>query len=202
LVVISGCAVGQKYAIENADPNFMIAGKNTVAVTVQDAREYVVSGRNQPQLAGIIRGGWGNPFYVSTNSNRPLAEDMTESVSNSLSKKKFRVAPVTVLPTDDTVAVTKKLSSSGADKLIYLKVMEWKPDLGAGGNLGLTFNFNLAVINPSGAPLAEKNLDGFDNLGQLKGFGFMPVYEQKVCDAFSRKMEALFNSEPIVKALE
>ncbi|MBU0481279.1 MAG: hypothetical protein KKG47_09270 [Proteobacteria bacterium] len=199
--ILSGCAVGQKYAIEQADPNLSLAGSGSVAVTVQDQREYIVSGRNQPQLAGIIRGGWGNPFFVSTTSNRPLVEDMAESLSNSLNKKGFKVTPVTVLPQDDAVAVAGKLTTAGGDKLIHLGLLEWKPDMGAAGNLGLKFDFRLAVMNGSGNVLAQKDLTGFDDLGQLRGARFMVIYEQKVREAFSSKMEQLFNSPEVLQAL-
>jgi hypothetical protein len=199
---IGGCAVGQTYSVLNASPDLTMSGDAALAVGVQDQRDYIVSQRNQPQQAGIIRGGWGNPFYVTTTSGRPLAEDMCESICKALRRRGFQPVVVDTVPSEDKAAVVEKLKTTGTDRAVYLALREWKPDLGAGGNLGLTYDLILSVYAASGDLLAERGTAGHDDLGELKGMGFIEVYEEKVSTAFARKTEALFNAPEILAALK
>jgi hypothetical protein len=200
--MIGGCAVGQTYSVVDASPDLSMSGNAPLAVGVQDQRDYVVSQRNEPQQAGIIRGGWGNPFYVTTTSGRPLAEDMCESICNALKRRGYHPVVIDMAPSKDETAVVQKLQTAGAERAVYLALREWKPDLGAGGNLGLTYDLLLSVYTSSGKLLAETSTEGHDDLGKLKGMGFIEVYEEKVSAAFARKTEALFNTPDIVAAME
>jgi hypothetical protein len=199
---IGGCAVGQTYSIVNAAPDLAMSGDTSLAVGVQDQREYVVSQKNQPQQAGIIRGGWGNPFYVTTTSGRPLSEDMCESICNALKRRGFEPVVVATAPSEDKAAVLKKLKGTGSGHALFFALREWKPDLGAGGNLGLTYDLILSVYSTSGELLAEKGTSGHDDLGRLKGMGFIKVYEEKVSEAFALKAEALFNAPEILAVIQ
>ena len=202
VLITTSCAVNQKYTVTNAAPDFKISGTDILSVAVQDQRAYVISKKNKPQLSGIIRGGWGNPFYVTTTSGRPLAEDMCEALNNSLNKKGYQATCINIAPDCAYNDVLKKLTAEGAQKAVFLGLKEWKPDLGAGGNLGLNYDFKLQVVNSSGNVTAEKDLSGNDNLGKLRGMGFLKVYEKNVSDAFQQKLEEMFNSPDIIKAMQ
>jgi len=202
VLISTSCAVNQKYTVTQADPDFKFSGTNVISVGVQDQREPVVSQRNKPQLSGIIRGGWGNPFYVTTTSGRPLAEDMCIVLSNALNKKGYQAIRVSLAPGDAYNDVLKRLSEKGAPQAVFLSFKEWKPDLGAGGNLGLNYDFKLQVVDSSGNVRAEKHLSGHDHLGKIKGMGFLKVYEKRVSDAFQQKLEEMFNSPDMVEAMK
>ena len=203
VLVTTSCAVNQKYTLTQAAPDFKISGTDILAVAVQDQREYVISQKNKPQLCGIIRGGWGNPFYITTTSGRPLAEDMCEALSNSLNKKGYQATCINIAPDCAYNDVLKKLTEKGAKRAVFLSLKEWQPDRSAWENLGLNYDFKLQVVNSSGNVTAEKFLSGHDNLGKSKGgFKALKVYEKNVSDAFEKKLEEMFNSPDIIKAMK
>jgi len=204
IVLITTSCYSLKYTVTHASPDFKISGTDILAVAVQDQREYIVSKMNKPQLCGIIRGGFGNPFYVTTTSGRPLAEDMCESLSNSLNKKGYQAISVNIATDCAYNDVLKKLTEKGAQQAVFLGFKEWKPDGIGGGNLGLNYDFKLQVVNSSGNVTAEKDLSGHDNLGKLRGIGMrlMKAYEKKVSDAFQQKLEEMFNSPDIIRAMK
>ena len=201
LALLAGCAVGQKYSLDQAQFQLTGKGSGALALAVQDSREYVVSGRNEPALAGIIRGGWGNPFYVTTSSAQPLATDMAAALTNSLKSKGYEVESITVTPQQDDAAVIALLTAAGAKRLLHLKLTEWKPDLGPGGGLSLLYGFVLTVRSDQGVLLATEEVQGSDDLGTVRGMGFMPIYEEKVRQAFAAKMNQLFATASVQKAM-
>ena len=82
-----GCAVGQKYHYDNVIGDLYVSGNKTIGVVTQDKRPYILSGKKTINFVGIMRGGYGNPFNVVTESGQPLVDDMTQSICLSLSKR-------------------------------------------------------------------------------------------------------------------
>jgi len=200
--LLGACAVGQKYNLTTASPDLKIASPTAIGVGVQDKRDYVVSGRNQPRIAGLVRGGWGNPFYVTTTSGRPLVEDMQESICNAIKQKGVNPLPVTLVPAEADADVIKEMTATGARRSLLLRLKEWQPDFSSGGTLALKFNMELSVLNASGIMVASKNVSGNDTLGKkIWGTSFMKVYQQKVSEAFAQKIEVLFNDPEVMKGL-
>jgi hypothetical protein len=199
MFIASGCVVGQSYSVVNVTPEFEPAGKGAVAVASQDQRSYVVSGKNEPQVVGILRGGFGNPFYMTTSSGRPLADEMGDVITDALKKKGFKTIPVVVAAPEPIVQVRKKLADTGADKLIHFQIKKWKSD--AYANIRLEYFLNLTVFDRKSKLLAEKESSGDESLGSA-GFDTARGVRQKVPEAFKKKLEELFNAPEIVKALE
>ena len=54
-------------------------------LAVQDFRPYVLNGDEEPGFVGLQRGGYGNPFDVTTLTGRPMTEDMAEAMVKGLS---------------------------------------------------------------------------------------------------------------------
>jgi hypothetical protein len=72
LLVLEGCAVGQRYAYSDANlPLARVSSGASIGLGVRDARPYVVSGNKAPTFVGVMRGGFGNPFDVQTQSGQP-----------------------------------------------------------------------------------------------------------------------------------
>ena len=196
--LLYGC-IKYAYSVTGVVPEFGPGGTGAVAVASQDLRDYVVSGRNVPQLVGVVRGGFGNPVYMKTDSGRPLAEEMGEVISAALEKKGFRTQSVTVSPTEAMPQVQQKLVDSGADKLIHFQIKKWKSD--TYNRIRLEYNLSASVMDRSGRLLAEKEISGDDNLGGA-GFNIVTGTRKKVPEAFKEIMEDLFNAPEIQNALE
>ena len=194
----SGCAVGNKYNYSNVMADIATPGNSSVSVATHDQREYVVSGAKAPQFIGLQRGGFGNPFNVSTQSNRPLADDITDNITASLSQKGFKAMPVAVSFSDKPEAVLEKAKAANADRIVLLTLNEWKSDTYA--NVALQFNVTMSVYDKDGKKLAGKTIEGRDNLG---GSSWNPpAHARKALPAaLKEKLEQLLNSPEIAKNL-
>jgi len=197
-ILTGGCAAGNKYTYHDAVAGITARGTKTVSVATHDRRGYVVDGSKSPDFTGLQRGGFGNPFDVSTGSGKALAEDMTAVMSASLAKSGFKAVPVTVLHSEDQAAVMEKLKKSGGESLLLLTLKEWKSDTYT--NVGLIYDVTLKVFDRGGSPVAEKNLKGEDNLG---GSAWNPPAHARkaVPEAFGKKIEELFNAPEIAGSL-
>ena len=65
-LMIVGCAFGQKQDYLQAHPVLEYTNKARVAVGVQDPRPYILDHDKDEGFVGLQRGGYGNPFDVST----------------------------------------------------------------------------------------------------------------------------------------
>lgn len=198
-ILANGCAVGNKYSYHNTVANIQASGSKTVSIATHDQREYILSGRKHPDFVGLQRGGYGNPFNVSTESEKPLAEDMTKTIAASLSGKGFKAVPIMVSHSENEVAAVDKLNASLGEILILLILNEWKSDTAT--NVALIYDVTLKVYDNAKNPLTEKSLKGRDD---LKGdFWNPPAYaKEHVPKAFKQKIEELFNSPEIIKTLQ
>jgi len=199
MIIASGC-IKYTYSLTNVKPELYPAGNSSVAVASQDQRSYVVSGENIPQLVGVIRGGFGNPLYMTTASRRPLADEMGDVITGALKKKGFKTIPVVVAATEPIEQVRKKLADTGAEKMIHFQIKKWKSD--SWNNLRLEYIINLTVFDTKGKLLAEKESSGDENLGWVAGMKIVGTTRKKVQEAFKKKLEELFNAPDIIKALE
>lgn len=194
----SGCAVGNRYAYSTVVLEPTLSGSGPLGVATQDRREYVLSGNKGPQFVGLQRGGYGNPFDVRTSTGRPLAEDMTTAIVAALAKRGFQPVAVTVAPGADAAEVRRALFKDGAERGLLLTLVEWKSDTYVG--VGLPYDITLAVLDKAGTVLAEKRMNGRDDLGG--SFWNPPSHaKEAVPRAFKAKLDALLSDAAIAGAL-
>jgi hypothetical protein len=199
VLFLGGCAVGQKIPYHDAGLELNASGNILVAVTAQDSRSYVKNGEKDRMYVGNFRGGFGNPFDVSTESGKPLADDMSSVICASLEKKGFTCTPVSVEPNESQIQITDKLKATNAKSLILLTINEWLSSTYQ--NTGLTYDMLLTVMDNQGAKLAEKNLKGEEELG---GSFLNPPGHAKeaVPEAYKKKLELLLNDAAVMNALK
>jgi hypothetical protein len=63
--------------------------QNRVYVNVQDERPYVKNGDKDPWYVGKYRGGFGNPWDVTTENDIPLAELLSKDLTEALLAEGF-----------------------------------------------------------------------------------------------------------------
>ena len=196
--LLVGCAVGNRHAYHTVVAAAAVSGAGQIGIVTHDQRPYVLSGNKEPQFVGLQRGGYGNPFDVRTGENRPLADDMTQALANSLKQKGFQAVPIIVAHSENPDRVRERLAQSGAPRGLLLTLREWKSDTFS--NTSLVYDVTLRVLDASGQVLGEKRLQGDDNLGG--DFLNPPGHAREaVPRAFKAKLEALLNDESIVRAL-
>ena len=192
---LGGCAFGRTYSYGNANLNLPITSSSSVAVAVQDARPYVLSGNKPERFVGLMRGGFGNPFDVNTQSGGPIAVEMRDAVVKALQNKGIQATPVTVAPSDPQSRARRLVADSKAGKGILVTLKEWKSDTMMATSL--YYDVSLAVLDASGNTLAENAIKGSDNLGSL---GLSP--NAGIAATFVKKFEILFDDPKVLAALK
>jgi hypothetical protein len=90
----------------------MVAANGTaVAVNVHDERPYVKSGDKAPYFIGKYRGGFGNPWDVTTQDKQPLAGLLQRDLATELQALGQRV----VAPAE-------------AARMLDVAIMDWNFD--------------------------------------------------------------------------
>ena len=199
LLLLTGCAVGNKHTYNDVNADISIAGNSTVAMATHDQRSYVQNGDKPADFVGLQRGGFGNPFDITTVSGNSLAQDFTETIARSLASKGFQTTPVIVNYSDTAERVKTILLHTGAQRLMLLTLYEWKSDTYT--NTALIYDARLEVFDENGKTIAQKSISGRDDLG---GSALNPpAYAKKAIPvAFKEKIEILLNDSDVSKALE
>jgi hypothetical protein len=194
--IITGCAVGQTYNYQQADIELPVMGEGKLGLAVLDNRPYVLSGDKKANFVGLQRGGFGNPFDVTTGSGNPLAEVFYVILAAELSENGFEVMDLHLTSSDGRL-VAGAITSSGAHRSVILTVDEWKTD--AFMNFGLTYDLDLQIFDESGSLLAEKDSSGHEDLG---GAGMESRNSDVAIQSFESRVGKLFNSPEIKSVLQ
>lgn len=196
-LVIVGCASNNRYDYRSQAVTLPLRTTEPVAVVlfVEDHRPYVLNGDKPAQFVGLQRGGWGNPFDVTTTSGRPLTEDMQMSVASGLGNAGYRV--VSARSGSNPSVLTGLARQQQATRIIRLKVREWRSDIYMG--IRLQYDLELAVHDADGRLLAEKTLQGDGPVGGGKLTGSRN--SQHMVQEFSKRIGYLFNHPSIRSAL-
>lgn len=193
----TGCAVGNKHSY-TMGPDLSLEGTRSVAVAAQDARPYVLNKEKTGDFVGLQRGGFGNPFDVSTESGKPLAEDFAAAIAASLSRRGFKATAVGVAPSAALPDVRALASQAGVERVALVSIHDWKSDTYQ--NTALAYELVLRVFDANGTELASNRVSGRDNLG---GSAFNPPAHAKgaVPTAYRAKLAELFGTEAVIKSL-
>ncbi|NKB57362.1 MAG: hypothetical protein GKS00_13630 [Alphaproteobacteria bacterium] len=198
-ILSGGCAVGVTHEYDAADTTFDIKTESKVAVATHDQRFYIVDGDKEANFVGLSRGGYGNPFNVTTASEKPLADDFSASVVAALSASGTTGQAIDVSPDDQESQARAKLLAAKANRSIFLTINEWKADTYF--NTKLTYNVLLRIFDANGNERADKQIQGEDNLG---GHPVNPPGHSRevVPVAFREKLKELFGDPKIKAALQ
>jgi hypothetical protein len=198
-IALGGCAVGNKHAYHEAAPMAAPRTDKAVAIASHDQREYVRSGRSQPDLVGMQRGGFGNPFDVRTESGRTLAAEFTAAMRGALERNGIRVIAVDTKATEDEQGIVANLRATKGERQLLLAIREWLTDSMV--NTELSYDLRLTVTDDSGKQLATKQLAGKRDLG---GSAMNPPAHAKAVapGAFKDAVESLLNSPEITAGLK
>jgi hypothetical protein len=200
LLLAQGCAVGVRIPYENVMLDVKASGADTkIGVVALDLRPYILSGEKSPEYVGTCRGGYGNPFNVSTQSGKPLAEVMADAISSGLRRKGFEIVPVQVSRDPQSGDAECKFVASPGKRIVMLVVTLWKSDTFQ--NTALIYDASLKVLDQAGGLVAESSVSGKDNLG---GSAWNPpaAARRAVPEAFKKKIEELLNHPDVVNALQ
>ncbi|HET9475803.1 MAG TPA: hypothetical protein VFO82_18020 [Steroidobacteraceae bacterium] len=195
-LALGGCAVGQKFSYADGYIALLPGRSDTpAAVAVLDQRSYILSGDKRENFVGLSRGGYGNPFNVTTKTGAPMAVDMASAVARALEANGQPAKAVVVPVAGGTEGAKSALLSSGAERLMLFTLREWKTDTMA--RTGLWFDVTLDVFDAAGETLASKQITGQEISG-----GTIVSAEKDAQKWFSEKIGLLLDNRDIASAMK
>jgi hypothetical protein len=194
-----GCVVGQKIAYQDGTPHFLARAPIVLALDVQDRRDEVSRGEKKPTYVGVFRGGFGNPFDVSTASGAPLAVDFRSVIGRGLAARGYRVTSAPVATPAASADALASLAKTGAPRALLVQLVVWNSDTYNGTTL--TYDVRARVLElPSGRQLATARLARERDLGAsfFDPGGNAKEAVPRACRAI---LEELLNAAAMVEAL-
>ena len=184
VLVLSGCVVGQELDISYDPPEAIsVADGTPINVSVIDVRPYVTSGEKAPYYIGKYRAGFGIPYDVSTDGDRPLAELLERDLRKELASLGFRAL-------------------SGTESLTTLRVSikDWIFDTYVDG----IFKYTLLVEVLRGANVvASKDSTDAVNVQGSMWTGGKGAFEKAMPDLYKGAIESVIQDSPeILEALQ
>lgn len=198
-VYLAGCVAGQEYNYEDSSMDIPVkpSEKRTLILSVQDLRPYVLSGDKESNFVGLQRGGFGEPWGVTTASGDPMTEDMSEAIVSGLKDAGYNAFNT---PGKNEVSyLTKTASKHDASRIVILKVFEWKSDVYV--NVTLHCDLELNILDVEGKLLA-KSSDKF--IGSIAGGSWATTDENSkaMTDEFTKRVRNLFTTDEVRKTLQ
>jgi hypothetical protein len=197
LFVVTGCAVGNKYDYHTRTIDLPVKSEmhKKVILDVEDLRPYVQSGKKKPNFVGLQRGGFGNPFDVTTASGNSLAMDMKESITRALNDSGY-----------EAVSINKELNKESLGnialkndvaRIIILTINEWKSDVYM--NITLYCDLVLRIYNDTGSLMVENDMKLQEEIGGAQISA--SKNSDTVSSEFGRRIGYLFNKKEVRDAL-
>ena len=193
--LVVGCAAGNRYnyRAQSVQLPLKTSAQSLIVLTVEDLRPYVVTGEKGADFVGLQRGGFGNPFDVTTVSGEPLVQDMLFAVAGGLENAGYAVTAVT--GKSQMAQLVEVARQNQADRIVWLRVHEWRSDIYM--SIGLGYDLRLAVYDANGNLLAQNQTRGHEAVGGGKLTA--DRNSQHMALEFSKRIGYLFNG-PAIRA--
>ena len=156
LVLAAFLAGGCATPIDKGDatPKLARGAEANVAVSVIEARPYVLAGDKTPKFEGIFRGAFGIPHTID-RPNRPaddrFVDYLAEMLKDGLAGAGHGVSVVKLPVNASLDSAWTKLAETGAGRFIVIRVLESNWDAGGiSGNFVYKYEFDLRVATRAG----------------------------------------------------
>ncbi len=140
-LLLAGCVVGQSISGSYVPQATTVAPTGQeVQLVVTDDRAIVKSGDKAAYYVGRYRGGFGNPFDVSTPNKEPLATVLARDLTAELAALGYRTG------------------AAGAPRSLKVSIVEWNFDGYQNGKFW--YDLDVRVLDAAGQSLARKRVNG------------------------------------------
>ena len=180
-VLLGGCVVGQ-----SVSPTYDVgpAGAATgapVTLTVHDERPYVKSGEKPAYFIGQYRGGFGNPWNVSTEGDQPIAVLLQRDLAKELQSLGHPV-----------------VAQSAGVRVLDVAIVEYQFD--GYQNAKFWYLFNVRVIGPDGKVIAESVVQDNQVIQGTLWEGAKGGIEKKMPELYAGAIRKLVRDNPTISA--
>jgi hypothetical protein len=124
----AGSAINRTANYSYAWPSISYSADKDITVGVIDKRPYVTNGKIKESYVGLMRGGFGNPWYMHTESGKALSEDILRAVKSGFMNANIAVSSVALSPNMGKQETVDKLRTKDSYRKILITVNEWKSD--------------------------------------------------------------------------
>jgi len=178
--LLGGCVVGQSLPAEyQATPATVSAGGAKVAVTVADERAFVKNGDKPPYFIGQYRGGFGNPWDVTTKDKVPLASLLQRDLETELKALGYVVVPRT-----------------DASRVLDVSIADWKFDGMVNGKFW--YELHARVKGADGAQLASSDVKDSQVIEGSIWTGAKGAIEAKMPELYAGAIRKLVRENPAI----
>lgn len=178
--LLGGCVVGQSLPAEyQAPPAAVAAGRAKVAVVVADERTYVKSGDKPPYFIGQYRGGFGNPWDVTTKDKAPLANLLERDLVNEIKSLGYVVVP-----------------RADASRVLDVSIADWKFDGMVNGKFW--YELHERVMGADGSQLASSNVMDSQVIEGSVWTGAKGAFEAKMPELYAGAIRKLVRENPAI----
>jgi len=188
------CASGHTIDYHSTVPTVSWHGSGAVALVVVDQRPEIVDGRRHSNWVGNSRGGFGNPFEVTTADGQSLSANLTQVMKRGLEKAGISV-PLAVPASGAEPELVRQLAAAHASRAVVVKIAKWKSD-----SLVLTslrYELFANVTDDQGRLLGQSRTSGDEVMNEN-------IYGVKddLSRVYARAVDALLNAPPFVRAMQ
>lgn len=171
-------------------------GARPTAVTVIDQRPYVVDGDESPKFIGTERGNWSQTVDITTESDRPFADDLADVIAGALASGGVQAKAFALPHGSDEDTALAAFRAQGAERLLAVRVMEWRTD--SYTRVNMKWRFEAAVYDPAGAVLGRSSVGGSAPVGNTTAREVSSMITQR---ELSRQLSHLLGDPAITRAL-
>jgi len=198
-LVVSGCAIGNKYKIADVEAKLQATGSVAIVVASLDHRPPIVDKSSPETYVGMVRGGYGNPFDATTKSDLPFSFAVSKAICNALNRKGFTASSLPVKPNMTEQQVVDLLLAKNKDKAMLVIIKQWESD--SFYNLNIGYDFLLKVFNRDGRLLATSEAKDSVAVSGSIMTGSLELSKKEVPATFRKAIETLLNTQDVMQAL-
>jgi hypothetical protein len=198
LCLLTSCAISRKVEYDGVYAN-VPAFKQQIALASWDQREQVINGNRKPDFVGYTRSSGGIAYPMGTANGMPFTDNMTSSISVSLSKQGSTVTDITTYFNEKELLIIDQLKKTKSNRLILIECRQFHTD--GYGATSLMYDLRLNVYTEKGDLIKQKIFSGNKPLGGSVAWG-PGKYKQYMPEAFKKLIEEMFNDPEISSALQ
>jgi hypothetical protein len=179
--ILGGCVVGQSLpAGYEAGPAAATTG-TSVAVAVHDERPYVKGGDKPPYFIGKYRGGFGNPWDVTTEGKQPLADLLQRDLAKDVQALGYAV-----------------VAPAGAARTLDVAIRDWNFDGMMNGKFW--YVLDVRVLDAGGQQLAQSKVEHTEFIEGSIWTGAKAGFEAKMPELYAGAIRKIARENPDVSA--
>jgi hypothetical protein len=154
---------GSKHDVGAIQVPITVTSSQRVTVSVIDDRPYVVNGDESEQFIGTERGQWAQTKKTKTQSGRPLAEDLTDSIVKALADAGVSATPAPLRRGTPSAEAVSAFQAQGTDRLLEVRLADWRTD--SYTRVHLQWRLEAAVYDRTGAMMGRSSTGGKSPVG-------------------------------------